>query len=228
MLGAHGEANVFLRYFGQRTAAFQSEDGNLDDLTLPIDVDLLSVDGELVDRARLAAIFFMKNLYESGGEPGAIDVIGGLLPRHSIAALPALPALIARDGFLINRAAYDALIDTLTAASLAEFAAAPVAVNGDGNPVADGGIVTNVSQAIGAASLDRINALSPLYIIAYLADLTGPTPKLAAALIHADADAVRQIMTYLGTTNPDATLKLFRDAFSGLFDFPLTTHGIHL
>ena len=223
MLGAHGEANVFLRYFGQRTAAFQSEDGNLDDLTLPIDVDLLSVDGELVDRARLAAIFFMKNLYESGGEPGAIDVIGGLLPRHSIAALP---ALIARDGFLINRAAYDALIDTLTAASLAEFAAAPVAVNGDGNPVADGGIVTNVSQAIGAASLDRINALSPLYIIAYLADLTGPTPKLAAALIH--ADAVRQIMTYLGTTNPDATLKLFRDAFSGLFDFPLTTHGIHL
>lgn len=225
MLGAHGEANVFLRYFGQRTAAFQSEDGNLDDLTLPIDVDLLSVDGELVDRARLAAIFFMKNLYESGGEPGAIDVIGGLLPRHSIAALP---ALIARDGFLINCAAYDALIDTLTAASLAEFAAAPVAVNGDGNPVADGGIVTNVSQAVGAASLDRINALSPLYIIAYLADLTGPTPKLAAALIHADADAVRQIMTYLGTTNPDATLKLFRDAFSGLFDFPLTTHGIHL
>ena len=225
MLGAHGEANVFLRYFGQRTAAFQSEDGNLNDLTLPIDVDLLSVDGELVDRARLAAIFFMKNLYESGGEPGAIDVIGGLLPRHSIAALP---TLIARDGFLINRAAYDALIDTLTAASLAEFAAAPVAVNGDGNPVADGGIVTNVSQAIGAASLDRINALSPLYIIAYLADLTGPTPKLAAALIHADADAVRQIMTYLGTTNPDATLKLFRDAFSGLFDFPLTTHGIHL
>ena len=225
MLGAHGEANVSLRYFGQRTAAFQSEDGNLDDLTLPIDVDLLSVDGELVDRARLAAIFFMKNLYESGGEPGAIDVIGGLLPRHSIAALP---ALIALDGFLINRAAYDALIDTLTAASLAEFAAAPVAVNGDDNPVADGGIVTNVSQAIGAASLDRINALSPLYIIAYLADLTGPTPKLAAALIHADADAVRQIMTYLGTTNPDATLKLFRDAFSGLFDFPLTTHGIHL
>jgi len=225
LLGAHGEANVFLRYFGQRTAAFQSEDGNLNDLTLPIDVDLLSVDGELVDRARLAAIFFMKNLYESGGEPGAIDVIGGLLPRHSIAALP---TLIARDGFLINRAAYDALIDTLTAASLAEFAAAPVAVNGDDNPVADGGIVTNVSQAIGAASLDRINALSPLYIIAYLADLTGPTPKLAAALIHADADAVRQIMTYLGTTNPDATLKLFRDAFSGLFDFPLTTHGIHL
>ena len=224
LLGANGEANVFLRYLGQRTAAFQNEDGNLDDLTLPIDADLLSVDGELNDRARLAAIFFMKNLYESGGEPGAIDVIGGLLPRHSIAALP---ALIARDGFLINRAAYDALIDSLTAAILAEFAAAPVAVNANGNPVADGGNVTNASQT-GAASLGRLNALLPLYIVAYLADLTGPTPKLAAALAPTDADAVRQIMTYLGTTNPDATLKLFRDAFSGLFDFPLTTHGVHL
>ena len=50
LLGANGEANVFLRYFGQRTAAFQNEDGNLDDLTLPIDADLLSVDGELIDR----------------------------------------------------------------------------------------------------------------------------------------------------------------------------------
>ncbi len=207
LLGAGGDPTAFLRVLAVQIAQIESGESDGADLSRAIGVEFLSVDGELLMRDELAAIFFMKNLYSTGhDEP--MDFEEQVLPHHSSAGLT---GLIGRDGFLLDRDAYDTMVTTLTATISAQHAAAPLTL--------DNGEV--------GSTFDHVPYQLPLYVVAYLADLSGSTPKLATPG-PAEAAQITRILTAAGALDADAALKVIIDAFPHLFDLTLATDAIRL
>ena len=194
---------AFVHYLIAQYGAIAAGRGDPIDVAVPVDVDLLSPDGALLDRVRLDALFFMKHLHETD-ENGLVNA-EFLVSQHSPAGLT---ALVARDGFLVDRTAYEALLDRIAAAIAAE--------------------PTTGSPNTGSPNAGSMAYFHALLIVAYLVDLSGAAPALAATTAPADANFVQRIAYAMGSTNPDGIVKLVKDALPALFDFPLTTHGVHL
>lgn len=206
VLGTQDDPRAFLFYLYLRVHEMGGGPGDPANLIVPVQVALTSPAGQPLASTRLDTIMFMRNLYDpSFGSTQSIPPDN--VTRHTNAGLR---AMIERDLFFVNQAAYETLLDRIAAIA--------------GGPV---------------------EYQKPLYLLAFLVDLSGdaatlredarprlaggpPTPGDAPRSRSADADSVEAILNNLEIGDHDAAIKLIADALPDLFGFPVSTRDVRV
>ncbi|MFM8331105.1 MAG: hypothetical protein ACKN9T_05405 [Candidatus Methylumidiphilus sp.] len=177
-------AIAFLKYFKQQIDRLTNEVEPWP-ISLKIDVALSSLDNELLHRASIAPLFFLKGFRDS------YELELFISSAASQNAQDKLAAFIDRNLFFVNASAYEALWRELSA-------------------VAGGSIPYH----------------QPLFLIAYLLDLSDGQPKLATSISAADQAALLQLMGTMELQDPAQETARIKGYFDRLFDFPITTQNI--